>query len=137
MEAKRGEAMNRALSVLAAVVILLPVASAVGDDHLAGPAQVSGALAAAREAHGRDLARIEGLLSGPQAARAATLAHADLAQVRLAVAALGDDELRDLAARAQALGADPVAGNLDPDIRQLLIIFLIVAIVILVFQAVD
>jgi hypothetical protein len=38
--------------------------------------------------------------------------------------------------RAQALNADPVAG-LDQDIRTLLVIFLIVAIVILVLQAVD
>jgi hypothetical protein len=52
------------------------------------------------------------------------------------LAALSDTELRDLAARAQALEQDPVAG-LSSDVNQLLIIFLIVAIVILVLQAVD
>lgn len=129
--------MKRALAVLAAVVIVVPAVAALADDHLVGPAEVSGALAATREARSHDLARLDGVLSGPEADRAATLAHADLTRVRLALASLSDGELRDLAVRATALDADPVAGNLDPDVRQLLIIFLIVAIVILVFQAVD
>jgi hypothetical protein len=56
--------------------------------------------------------------------------------VSRALATLSDAELRDLAVRARALEQDPAAG-LSSDVNQLLIIFLIVAIVILVLQAVD
>ena len=76
--------------------------------------------------------------SGDQqtAQAAAATVGADLDKLRMAVPTLGDDELRDLAARAAALDSDPAAG-LDSDIRMLLLIFLVVAIVILVLQAVD
>jgi hypothetical protein len=76
------------------------------------------------------------VLSAPEAAAAAAAAGTSVAELRGALSTLSDGELRDLAARASALSSDPVAG-LDPDVKQLLVIFLIVAIVILVFQAVD
>ena len=56
--------------------------------------------------------------------------------MRAAAATLSDAELAELAARAAALQSDPIAA-LDSDIVMLLKIFLIVAIVILVLQAVD
>jgi hypothetical protein len=52
------------------------------------------------------------------------------------LAALSSTELRQLAERAAALRGDPAAG-LSSDVNTLLIIFLVVAIVILVLQAVD
>jgi hypothetical protein len=130
--------MRKALSVVVAVVMLVPAVSVqAADDHVVSRADVSAALAAGADARSRDLSRLDKWLSEPEAARAASLVNADLANVRSALASLGDAELRDLAARAEALDANPVAGALDPDIRQLLIIFLIIAIVILVFQAID
>lgn len=89
---------------------------------------------AQRRAADRD--RVQELLSSPAAAETAARLHVDLARVQAGAATLSDGELRDLAQRAQALDGDPAAG-LDSDIRQLLVIFLIVAIVILVLQAVD
>jgi hypothetical protein len=62
---------------------------------------------------------------------------ADLDAVRRAAPLLSDAELRDLAARAAALQADPAAGVSNNDLRWALYIFIIVAIVILVLQAVD
>jgi hypothetical protein len=62
---------------------------------------------------------------------------ADVDALRRAAPTLTDAELREVAARAAALDQDPVAGVSDHDIRWLLYIFLIVAIVILVIQAVD
>ena len=59
----------------------------------------------------------------------------DLPTLKGAAASLSGDELRDLAARASALGTDPAAG-LSRDVDQLLVVFLIVAIVILVIKAV-
>lgn len=128
--------MKKALSVLAAVAMLVPAVSVRADDHLVSPADVSGALSATLEARSRDVACLDRVLSRPEAAHAAAVVNADLTRIRGALSSLSDGELRDLAARAEALDANPVAG-LDPDIRQLLIIFLIIAIVILVFQAID
>lgn len=129
--------MKKALSVAAVVVMLVPAVSVLAADHLVSRADASAALATAAEARSLDLARLDRVLTQPDAARAASLVNADLAAVRGALASLDDQELRDLAARAEALDTNPAAGALDPDIRQLLVIFLIVAIVILVFQAID
>ena len=84
-----------------------------------------------------DLAFVDRVLSSPQAAAAARSVGADLDAVRRAAPTLTDAELREIAARAAALDRDPVAGVSDSDIRWLLYIFLIVAIVILVIKAVD
>ena len=127
--------MKRLLAGLVAVVTLaaVPVSAA---DHLVAGADVRSALQAAAQGREQALARLDRVLAEPEAARAAARAGASVAQLRSALATLSDSELQDLALRAAALESDPVAG-LDPDVRQLLIIFLIVAIVILVFQAID
>jgi hypothetical protein len=94
-------------------------------------------LAEAEAARQGDLALLDGVLSSPEAAAAAKAVGADLDEVRRATPTLTDDELRHLAARAAALQADPVAGVSDHDLRWLLYVFLLVAIVILVLKAVD
>jgi hypothetical protein len=130
--------MRTSLAVLAAGLIVTSAvaAPARAQQHVVPPeaAQARLAEAAAQRAH--QLAVVDAVLSSPEAVAAAASLGQDAQRLRAAVPALGDQELRDLAARAEALQADPVAG-LDSDIRQLLIIFLIVAIVILVLQAVD
>ncbi|HEY7413474.1 MAG TPA: hypothetical protein VII13_22225 [Vicinamibacteria bacterium] len=110
--------------------------SATADDHLVTLEAAQARLAAAEAERQGDLARVEAALGSPLAREAAAMVGADVATLRAALPGLTDHELRDLAARAALLETDPVAG-LDQDIRLLLIIFLIVAIVILVLQAVD
>jgi hypothetical protein len=122
-----------ALSVLAASLVALPGQAA---DHLVVPAEIEARLAAAAQARHADLASVERFLQSPAAQRAARSLGQDPRDVSRSLQVLSDEELRDLAARAEALGQDPVAG-LSSDVNQLLIIFLIVAIVILVLQAVD
>jgi hypothetical protein len=90
-------------------------------------------LAESAEARTRNLTTLERVLSSPRAPSAAVAAGVDLQAVRGALATLSDAELRDLVARSAALEADPAAG-LSSDVNQLLIIFLIVAIVILVLK---
>jgi hypothetical protein len=128
--------MRRVLAGLLAV-LLSPVHPAFAADHLVSGVDVNSALLAAVDARMRDLGRLDRVLAAPEAAAAAAALGASPAGLRRALSTLSDAELRDLAVRAAALEADPAAGSLDPTIRQLLIIFLIVAIVILVFQAVD
>jgi hypothetical protein len=123
------------------VVILALAALACGtrafsDDHLVSRDETSARLAAAADSRRADLAAVEEVLSSRDAVTAAASLHVDIRQMQSAAASLSDAELRDLAARAEALRSDPPAG-LSRDVEQLLIIFLIVAIVILVIKAVD
>jgi hypothetical protein len=123
---------------LAAAVLcatLVP-ASGFSGDHLVSPDTVRARLAEAAAARESHLATLGRVLAMPQVEGAAAELGLDVRQVRAAVSSLSDDELRDLAARAALLEADPVAG-LSRDVESLLIIFLLVAIVILVLQAVD
>lgn len=105
-------------------------------EHLVSRADVAARLDQARASRAADVATVQDLLATPLAATAAARVGADLARARASVATLDEAELRDLAARARALRRDPAAG-VDKDIHDLLILFLIIAIVILVLQAVD
>src|SRR5262245_20567908 len=128
--------MRTSVAVLAVAVGVAAAGQARAQQHAvpAEAAQARLADAAAQRTH--DLQAVDSLLASKEAAAAAHSLGQDVERLRAAVPALNDAELRDLAARAEALQTDPVAG-LDDDIRTLLIIFLIVAIVILVLQAVD
>jgi hypothetical protein len=128
--------MRKGFASLSLAAALMAAVPAVGADHVvtAGAAEAR-LLAAGAERRGHE-ETVGRALSSPQAAAAASAVGADLAQVRAVVATLSDEELAQLAQRAAALETDPVAA-LDADIKTLLTIFLVVAIVILVLQAVD
>lgn len=125
-----------AMALALAAGLLVAPESARAQEHLVSPEIVDARLVQSTAQRGRDVAVLDAALDGPVAARAAATIGADLDGVRRAIPALSDADLRDLAQRAQALSADPAAG-LDHDVEQLLVVFLIVAIVILVIQAVD
>ena len=127
-------------SLAAAVVALFALVAAdraMAQEHLVTPEAAQARLAEAEAGRQHDLALVDGVLSTPEATAAARAVGANLDEVKSAASLLSDSELRDLAARAAALQGDPVAGISDNDLRWLLYIFLIVAIVILVLQAVD
>ncbi len=119
-----------------AALVLLVAGAARAEQHLVSPEAASARLAEAAAVRAHDQATLEAALATPAASRAAARVGADLSAVRDAVPTLSDSELRDLARRAEALRTDPAAG-LDHDVQQLLVVFLIVAIVILVIKAVD
>jgi hypothetical protein len=126
---------NKSILSLAAVVLLV-AGAARAEEHLVSPEAASARLAEAAAARAHDQATLETVLATPAASRAAASVGAELSVVRDAIPTLSDRELRDLARRAEALRTDPAAG-LDHDVQQLLVVFLIVAIVILVIKAVD
>jgi hypothetical protein len=111
-------------------------ATANAAQHLVPREAVARAVAAADSERSADLAAVDRALSTPAAQAAAARVGVDVVRLRQAVPTLENGELRDLALRAQALEQNPVAGVTD-DVNQLLVIFLIVAIVILVLKAVD
>jgi len=127
--------MRTSLAVAAALAAILAAPPAFAQDHLLGRDTAQARLVAAAAERRQDLDAVDRLLATPEAARAASSVGVDIAAVRATVPSLSDAELADLSARAAALEADPVAG-LDHDIKLLLEIFLIVAIVILVLRAI-
>jgi hypothetical protein len=114
---------------------MLPAPPAFCQDHLLTRDTAQARLAAAAAERRQKLDAVDRALATTDAARAASSVGLDIAAVRAAVPALSDAELADLSLRAAVLESDPVAG-LDHDIKLLLEIFLIVAIVILVLRAV-
>jgi hypothetical protein len=129
--------MKIAMGVLTGALIAATGGTAVASsEHVAGPGVIQGRLTEAAAARRESLARVDAVLSTPEAARAAAGLGLDVRQVRSAAATLSDSELSDIVSRAEALQSDPRAG-LSHDVDQLLVIFLIVAIVILVIKAID
>ena len=128
--------IRKTLAVMAFGAASLLSQTALAQDHVVGSAVLDARLSAAETARQADRATVDRFLASPEARAAAAVVGADATRLRTGVATLADAELAELALRVDALQGDPVAG-LDDDIKTLLIIFLIVAIVILVLQAVD
>ncbi len=120
--------------VLAA--LFLAAVPAVAAEHLVTPADAQARIAAQAAGRRADLETLDAILERPELERAARSLGQEPQALGRGLRALSAAELRDLTARAHALDRDPVAG-LSGDVNQLLIIFLIIAIVILVLQAVD
>jgi hypothetical protein len=123
-------------SLVLAAFAALVAGNALAQDHLLDRSAAQDRLAAATRDRRQALDTVDRALATPEAARAASSVGVDIAAVRAAVPALSDTELTDISTRAAALESDPVAG-LDSDIKLLLEIFLIVAIVLLVIKAID
>ena len=126
--------IRKSLACLAVAAAFCVSQDAFAQDHVVSRDEAAARLAASQSARQRDLAAVDRFLASPEAAAAAESVKADPNRLRAGLASLGDSELAQLAAQVAVM--DPAAG-LDQDIRTLLIIFLIVAIVILVLQAVD
>ena len=126
----------KGMAVLVAATTALSASPVRAAEHVTSSGAVRAALAGAADERARDLASVDRVLASSEAARLASRVGVDVAGLRGALPALGDSELRDLAVRAETLQSDPAAG-LTHDVEQLLIIFLLVALVILVLKAVD
>ena len=119
-----------------AAALLLGASFASAEDHLVAKEVAGARLAQAAAEQAWDRALIGEALASDAAGRTAARLGYDIRDVRAAALTLSDAEARDLTLRARALQRDPAAG-LTSDVNQLLVIFLIVAIVILVLKAVD
>ena len=95
----------------AILAMLLVPARGFAQDHVVSVADVQARLAAAASERAAGLRAVESALATPAAAHAAALTHTDLDRIRRGVSSLTDAELRDVAARAQRLTVDPVAGT--------------------------
>jgi hypothetical protein len=125
--------------VLAAVILTtvfaIPYnAFAQAPEHLVSPQDLSKATQDATQARQQNLATLRGFLSSAKAQQALESAHMNPKQVQDAVSSLSDQELAQLAARANTAQNDFAAGNIGD--HDLLLILVVVAVIILIVVAV-
>jgi hypothetical protein len=127
--------MKRILVALASAAVLsvVPVVAeelAAPGTHLVTPELAQARLTEAGAQRERNMATVEALLASPAGAAGLKAVGVTEARVRGTLPTLSDAELQDVAARAAALQADPVAGALTN--RQWLWIAAGVAVVVLI-----
>jgi len=117
------------------VVFLVPQnAVAQAAQHVVSPADLQQAVADASQARQKNLDTLNNFLSTDKAKDALESAKIDPQQVKKAVAGLSDEDLANLASRAQKAQNDFAAGSIGD--RDLLIILVCIAVLILVIVAV-
>jgi c-di-GMP-related signal transduction protein len=107
---------------------------AQSSEHLVSPTELQKAVVDASRNRQQNLDTLNQFLSSEKAQQALESAHQNPEQVRKGVASLSDDELAQLASRANKAQTDFTAGNLDD--RTLLIILVAIAALILIIVAV-
>jgi len=126
----------RALTASALVATFAIPQSLVAEvtDHLVAPSDLQQAAVNASQARQQNLEALQSFLGSDHARRAMESAHMNPQQVNKAIASLSDEELAQLAKRANKAQADFAAGSLSD--RDLIVILLLVAALILVIVAV-
>ena len=127
--------MRRILVALASAAVLyaVPVVAeelASPGTHLVTPDVAQARLLEAGAERERNLATVESLLASPEGAAGLKMVGVTEARVRGSLPTLSDAELQDVAARAAALQADPVAGAMTH--RQWVWIIAAVAAIVLI-----
>jgi hypothetical protein len=102
--------------------------------HIVSPGDLQKATVAATQVRQRNMETVRNLLSTVAAEKAMRSAHIQPEQVQRGVSSLSDQELAQLASRAEKAQADFAAGTLSD--RDLLIIVLAVAALVLIIVAV-
>jgi hypothetical protein len=129
--------LPRPVEVLMATLLIgicVAPASLMAQTHVVSPAEVQKQVQASSQLREHNLDTVRQFVSSPQAERAIKSAHMNPERVKSGVSALNDQELADLAARAQRAQADFAAGSMGE--RDLLLILVAVAVLILIIVAV-
>jgi hypothetical protein len=116
-----------------AVVFMIPQ-DALAQSHVVSPTELQSAAVASTQARQRNLETLQQFVASPSAEKALKSAHLDAQQVKNAVSRLNDQELAQLASRANKANADFAAGTLSD--RDLIIILVAIAALILIIVAV-
>jgi len=126
----------RALVTTALVTIFAIPQSLVAQssEHLVSPTELQRAVVDASQKRQQNLDTLNQFFSSEKAQRALESAHQNPEQVRKAIASLSDDELAQLASRANKAQTDFAAGRVDD--HDLLIILVCIAALVLIVVAV-
>ena len=126
----------RALTASAIVALFAVPQStfAQAAEHVVSPADLQKATVDASQARQKNLDTLNKFFSSAEAQKALESAHVNPVQVKTAVAGLSDEELAQLASRANKAQADFAAGYIGD--RDLLLILVAIAALILIIVAV-
>ena len=127
------QSLRVAVATLLVALFIVPT-DALAQSHVVSPADLQREAVAASQVRQHNLDSVQRLLSTPAAEKALKSAKMDTQQVKTAVSTLNDQELAQLAARADKAQADFAAGNLSE--RDLILIILGIAILVLLIVAV-
>ncbi|HMK22913.1 MAG TPA: PA2779 family protein [Terriglobales bacterium] len=116
-----------------AVICLIPQ-EVLAQSHVVSPSDLQKAAVASSQGRERNVEALQEFVSTPAAEKALKAAHIDSQQVKNAVSRLSDDELAQLAARADKAQKEFAAGTLSD--RDLIIILLAIVALILIIVAV-
>ena len=122
-----------AVATLLVALFIVPT-DALAQSHVVSPADLQKEAVAASQVRQHNLDSVQRLLSTPAAEKALKSAKMDTQQVKTAVSTLKDQELAQLAARADKAQADFAAGTLSE--RDLILIILGIAVLVLIIVAV-
>ncbi|HEV2992325.1 MAG TPA: PA2779 family protein [Candidatus Angelobacter sp.] len=121
------------IAVVLAVLFFIP-ADLKAQNHVVSPAELQKKVLDASQTRQHNLEAVRQFLSSPTAEKALKSAKVDTQQVKTAVSTLSDQELAQLAARADKAQADFAAGRLSD--RDLILILLAVVALVLIIVAV-
>jgi hypothetical protein len=124
----------RAVIASALAMLFLVPADLVAQDHVVSPAELQKEVVAASQTRQHNIDALQQFLSTPAAEKAIKTAQMDPRQVKTAVSALDDQDLAQLATRANKAQADFAAGRLSD--RDLIWIVVAIAIIVLIIVAV-
>ena len=121
------------IASLLALFFFVP-ADVVAQNHVVSPADLQKQAVTASQVRQQNLEAVQKFLFNPTGEKAMKSAGIDPQQVKAAVPTLSDEELAQLAARANKAQADFAAGDLSQ--REILWIILAIAVLVLVIVAV-
>jgi hypothetical protein len=127
------QSLRVAVATLLVALFIVPT-DALAQSHVVSPADLQREAVAASQVRQHNLDSVQRLLSTPAAEKALKSAKMDTQQVKAAVSTLSDQELAQLAARADKAQADFAAGTLSE--RDLILIILGIAVLVLIIVAV-
>lgn len=127
------QSLRVAVATLLVAFFIVPT-DALAQSHVVSPADLQREAVAASQVRQHNLDSVQRLLSTPAAEKALKSAKMDTQQVKTAVSTLSDQELAQLAARADKAQADFAAGTLSE--RDLILIILGIAVLVLIIVAV-
>jgi hypothetical protein len=126
-------AMRMSMACLLVALFAIPT-NLFAETHVVSLAELQAQLRTTGQTRQQNLVAVQQFLSSAAAQRAFANAHLDDTKVRTAVSSLSDEELRQLASKANKAQADFAAGTLSD--RDLLLILVAIAALILIIVAV-
>ena len=126
-------AMRMSTACLLVALFAIPT-NLFAETHVVSLAELQAEVRTSSQTRQQNLVAVQQFFSSAAAQRALANAHLDDTKVRTAVSSLSDEELRQLASKANKAQADFAAGTLSD--RDLLLILVAIAALILIIVAV-